>query len=154
MKEPGRPPPSHPPSAVRLLRGGRRARSLYCKPSEQRGNGEDDDDGDEDGNDEEDVPYGRGARRSRKKQARVGRTASGNESGENGRYVRKRSRSEKERGATEWEARARRVLKRAVSAIAGTKIVSRELGRRANTIGTPTRRTNKTPDGGGREEDA
>lgn len=54
MKESGRLPPSHPPSAVRLLRGGRRARSLYCKPSEQRGNGEkDDDDEDDNDNDEE-----------------------------------------------------------------------------------------------------
>jgi len=50
MKEPGCPSSSHPPSAVHLLRGGWRAGFRYCKPSEQRGAGEDDDDEDDNAN--------------------------------------------------------------------------------------------------------
>ncbi|KYM87167.1 hypothetical protein ALC53_03579, partial [Atta colombica] len=88
MKEPGRPPPSHPPSAVRPPRGGKRARSLYCKPSEQRGNGEDDDDG-EDDNNVDSTPYttyisGRARRRPREKHEKSGT------SGENRRHVQRR----------------------------------------------------------------
>lgn len=53
MKESGRLPPSHPrlPCVVRPLRGGWRARSLYCKQREQRSDGEDDDDDEDNDND-------------------------------------------------------------------------------------------------------
>lgn len=65
---------------MRPLRGGRRARSLYCKPSEQRGNGEEDDDGgDEDDEDNASERSGVGEREAR------------TEDGQ-------------ERGAIEWEA--------------------------------------------------
>ncbi|EGI64886.1 hypothetical protein G5I_06684 [Acromyrmex echinatior] len=108
MKEPGRPPPSHPPSAVRPPRGGKRARSLYCKPSEQRGNGEDDDDG-EDDNNVDPTPYtisGRARRRPREKRderRRRGRTRT-RTSGENRRHVceRERERERERKGAIEW----------------------------------------------------
>lgn len=65
MKESGRLPPSHPrlPCVVRPLRGGWRARSLYCKQREQRSNGEDDDDEDNDNDNDNEEEEEEGAER-------------------------------------------------------------------------------------------
>jgi hypothetical protein len=143
MKEPGRPPPSHPPSAVRPLRGGRRARSLCCKPSEQRGYGEDDDEDDDDDDDDDDNNEEEEAEEeeekdnddddedghSRREELANGATFSRRRRRGTQKTTRRPERGEKRSGARRARDRVGSgdaCFKRVVSAIARTKIVSRE----------------------------
>lgn len=118
---------------------------MYCKPSEQRGNGEDDDDGDEDGN-TEDTGHGK--------------TRDGHEEDARTEDARKDGRKRKRAGHARTRAHERVGSGACLNASrrfchrGNENSLSRKPGRRANAIGTPNERTDKrnTEEEGVREE--